>query len=87
MTPEERLAAALRDALLAHEAGADYGYETMWCTCGWRDADAIGLRAIDPESKTWTEHQLRVLDTAIAALSESGVVLVEWRALSQESKG
>ena len=50
-----------RDKLLEHEPGADYGYEWMLCSCGWRDADAVGLRSVDPESKTWVEHILRTL--------------------------
>jgi hypothetical protein len=58
-------ALGIRDALLEHEPTPDYGYELMGCTCGWKDPDVVGLRQVDPRSKTWTEHMLRIFDAAL----------------------
>lgn len=59
----EQAEAKLAALLMEHEPGADYGYEWMLCACGWRDADAVGVRSVDPESKTWLEHILRLAAT------------------------
>ncbi|MES2210927.1 MAG: hypothetical protein V4515_12215 [Chloroflexota bacterium] len=66
MTDRKKLAALLT----AHEPGTDYGYEYMVCTCGWKDADGLGLRMIDPESKTWPEHILRLIAEGVSLRSE-----------------